>query len=107
MDHNKHVEKNKCSCSEGCLCYGAEKLTVSCGCDMEAKQYEYKMSMKCCHSENGHDKKATEEPKNGGTKNSQGARARIFPTYHPPPTIYFPSARRDDNQHETARCQRR
>jgi len=47
------------------LCYGAEKLTVSCGCDMEAKQYEYKMSMKCCHSENGHDKKATEEPKNG------------------------------------------
>src|SRR3989344_5332504 len=65
MDHNQHIEKNKCSCGEKCACYGAERSAVSCGCNMEAKQYEYKMDMKYCHSEHVHDEQAMEEPKNG------------------------------------------
>ena len=66
MDHS-HVEKNQCSCGEKCLCSVAEKLTVSCGCDVEAKQIEYQMDMTCCHTEHAHNKKSTEEPrqKNG------------------------------------------
>ncbi len=63
MNHNNQTGKNKCSCGKECLCYGAEKLTVSCGCDMEAKQYEYKMDMKCCHTEHAHEKRILEEPK--------------------------------------------
>src|SRR3989338_4673131 len=65
MSQNQHIKKNKCSCGEKCSCSGAERLTVSCGCNMEAKQYEYKMDIKCCHSEHVHDKQATKEPKNG------------------------------------------
>src|SRR3989338_7571368 len=56
MNHNHKIEKevenkSRCVCGEECLCLGAEKLSVSCGCGMEAKQFEYKMDEKCCHTE--------------------------------------------------------
>ncbi|MGK2848675.1 MAG: copper-translocating P-type ATPase [Minisyncoccota bacterium] len=34
-------QKNRCSYDENCLACMAEKLSVSCGCALEAKQYEY------------------------------------------------------------------
>ena len=56
MNHNHKIEKevenkSRCVCGEECLCWSAEKLSVSCGCGMEAKQFEYKMDEKCCHTE--------------------------------------------------------
>ena len=45
-----------CSCGKECLCHSAEKLTVSCGCEMEAKQHEYKIDMPCCHTGHAHKK---------------------------------------------------
>ena len=55
MNHNykakkENVEKSQCVCKEQCLCWSAEKLSVNCGCKMEAKQFEYKMALKCCHT---------------------------------------------------------
>jgi Cu2+-exporting ATPase len=65
MNHDHHItqkeqpkRKLNCTCGKECLCWNAEKLTVSCGCDMEAKQYEYKMDIKCCHTEHEHAQKA-------------------------------------------------
>ena len=44
-----------CPCGEACLKCSAEALCVSSGCDMEAKQYEYKMHAKTGHeSHEGH-----------------------------------------------------
>ncbi|KKS38319.1 MAG: hypothetical protein UV01_C0004G0121 [Parcubacteria group bacterium GW2011_GWA2_42_14] len=65
MEHNHKIEKevekeSYCVCGNGCLCWSAEKLSVNCGCGMEAKQFEYKMDKKCCHTEHGHGG----EPKN-------------------------------------------
>ncbi len=62
--HNNHTEASKkkpCTCGKECVCCSAEKLSVSCGCGMEAKQYEYQMDRKCCHTEHAH----KEEPKKG------------------------------------------
>ncbi|MEK7154186.1 MAG: heavy metal-binding domain-containing protein, partial [Patescibacteria group bacterium] len=56
-------QKASCACDKECLCWNAEKLSVSCGCGMEAKQYEYQMDEKCCHTEHKHMQKA--EPKKG------------------------------------------
>ncbi|MBI5733440.1 MAG: copper-translocating P-type ATPase [Candidatus Kerfeldbacteria bacterium] len=55
-------QSQNCSCFEKCLCYGAERLTVAGGCNMEAKQYEYNLAMKCCHTEHTHEKKVAAEP---------------------------------------------
>src|SRR3989338_5530642 len=61
MNHNRHTthheaskQKPLCVCGKECLCCIAEKLSVSCGCDMETKQYEYKVDEKVGHSEHVH-----------------------------------------------------
>ena len=38
-----------CTCGKECLSCKAEQLSVTCGCDMEAKQYEYKLNEKLQH----------------------------------------------------------
>jgi Cu2+-exporting ATPase len=51
--HNMHekqiTQKHKCTCGENCINCDAEKLSVSCGCDMESKQYEYALGKKLTH----------------------------------------------------------
>ncbi len=56
MDHNHHMTNTtdppaNCSCGKECLCCKAETLAATCGCGMEAKQFEYNMSESCCHGE--------------------------------------------------------
>ena len=63
MNHNhdnkeKVSKKHDCNCGKECLCYAAEKLTVSCGCKMEAKQYEYKSGHSRCHEEHANQESA-------------------------------------------------
>lgn len=41
--------KPDCTCGKECLCCTAEKLTVNCGCDFEAKQYEYDLGHSFFH----------------------------------------------------------
>jgi len=41
----------KCACGDNCLCCGAERLSVTCGCDMEAKQREYNIGSHICCDE--------------------------------------------------------
>ncbi len=38
-----------CTCGKECLSCKAEQLSVTCGCDTEAKQYEYKLNEKLQH----------------------------------------------------------
>lgn len=49
MDHNHHKIQNgkkpDCACGKECVCCSAEKLSVNCGCEMEAKQYEYQSKL--------------------------------------------------------------
>lgn len=58
MTHHKHDSSDTshtggthahCSCGESCMSCKAEELCISSGCDMEAKQYEYKT-----HEHTGH-----------------------------------------------------
>ncbi len=42
-----------CTCGKECLRCTAEKLTVTCGCAMEAKQHEYGLDEKLQHQEHG------------------------------------------------------
>lgn len=57
MEHkNKHEDKNNlkghhCTCKSGCHGCMAEKLGVTCGSDMEAKQYEYRLEEKLQYAE--------------------------------------------------------
>ena len=54
--HGHHAEGRHCPCGEKCLHCMAEKLCISSGCDMEAKQYEYKLQSKTSHNvHEGHD----------------------------------------------------
>ncbi len=54
--NNKSIErKPNCTCGKECVACSAEKLSVDCGCDMEAKQFESNMDHSCCHDT--HDKK--------------------------------------------------
>ncbi len=58
MNHDHHNKektnhKQNCPCGKGCFSCIADKLSVSCGCDMEAKQYEYAMDEKVGHTEHG------------------------------------------------------
>lgn len=50
---NPEKPESNCACGEKCLCCSAEKLTINCGCNMEAKQYEFNLEDSCCHSEHG------------------------------------------------------
>lgn len=56
-------QKPFCTCGKSCLCYDAEKLGVSCGCDMEAKQFEYRVNEKVNHKEHTHMESATKGEK--------------------------------------------
>lgn len=58
-DHTNHsaapIQKPNCTCGKQCLSCSAEKLSVNCGCGMEAKQYEYQADKKTGHAEHeGH-----------------------------------------------------
>lgn len=62
MDHNMHMperdSKSKmetdCSCGEKCSGCAVEKLCITSGCDMEAKQFEYNITAKLEHADHGH-----------------------------------------------------
>ncbi len=47
---NKNKMIHHCSCNK-CICGEAEKLSVSCGCELEAKQYEYGLDKKMKHKD--------------------------------------------------------
>ena len=49
MHENQITQKQNCTCGKNCIDCDAEKLSVSCGCDMESKQYEYSMEKKLTH----------------------------------------------------------
>lgn len=57
MDQNKshsinkkqHINNHNCSCGNDCAACDAERLSVSCGCDIESKQYEYITEKKLSH----------------------------------------------------------
>lgn len=59
MNHNNHNHKDhlhaNCKCGKECLSCRAEELSMNCGCQMEAKQYEYKTSEKLSHEEHNHE----------------------------------------------------
>jgi len=50
MDHSEKMGHH-CTCKSGCRGCVAEKLGVTCGSDMEAKQYEYKLEEKLQYAE--------------------------------------------------------
>lgn len=54
-DHNQKEtsQKPNCSCGKKCLSCAAENLSVTCGSEMEAKHYEYKMDEELRHEEHG------------------------------------------------------
>lgn len=58
MNHNNHNHKEhhhaNCKCGKECLSCKAEELSATCGCEMEAKQYEYTASEKLSHEEHNH-----------------------------------------------------
>jgi Cu2+-exporting ATPase len=47
-------EHQACPCGKDCSACQAEQLSVSCGCDMEAKQYEYGLTAKLRHARHEH-----------------------------------------------------
>src|SRR3989344_3840233 len=55
MNHNhptkKQKEKPRFTCGKDCKCCFASMLEVTCGCEMEAKQYEYNLEGKLMHAE--------------------------------------------------------
>lgn len=62
MNHNHHTTNQKeierkpnCTCGKECLGCSAEKLSVTCECKMEAKQYEYRLDEKLKHSQHEHE----------------------------------------------------
>jgi Cu2+-exporting ATPase len=63
MNHTNHNHKDikrkpNCTCGKNCLGCNAEKLSVSAGSEMEAKQYEYDMDKSLGHKE--YEKKSKE-----------------------------------------------
>lgn len=55
MSEEKNKENGDCPCGKECLSCEAERLSVSCGCALEAKQYEYTQGTHTGHREhNGH-----------------------------------------------------
>ncbi len=63
---NKEVRQRKpnCTCGKECLGCSAEKLSVTCECKMEAKQYEYRLDEKLKHAE--HEHKTDAQPNKAG-----------------------------------------
>lgn len=51
MDNNsqKNEKQSSCNCGKVCHCCEAEKLTVTSGSEMEAKQFEYNLNKKLAH----------------------------------------------------------
>jgi Cu2+-exporting ATPase len=56
MEQKMKEQKANCTCGKECIGCSAENLSVNCGCEMEAKQFEAHMEESCCHDQ--HDKKA-------------------------------------------------
>lgn len=53
--HDHHSTSSKhCTCGKECIGCSAEELCVSYGCEMEAKQYEYKMEERMGHAQHEH-----------------------------------------------------
>ena len=60
----KNKEKTSCSvCKRGCLSCGAERLSITCGSAMDAKQYEYNLDKKLKHKEHKHETETGEMKK--------------------------------------------
>src|SRR3989338_9702707 len=53
-NQDKKMRKPNCTCGKECLGCTAEKLSVTCECKMEAKQYEYRLDDKLKHAEHEH-----------------------------------------------------
>lgn len=56
MNNHQHNQKERqnhanCACDKECLSCRADELSMHCGCDMEAKQYEYQVREKLKHKE--------------------------------------------------------
>ncbi len=49
MHIKKITQEHNCTCGKNCIDCDAEKLSVSCGCNMESKQFEYSMGKKLTH----------------------------------------------------------
>src|SRR4030066_873169 len=51
MDKNnlENEKQSSCDCGKVCHCCKAEKLTVTAGSDLEAKQFEYNLDKKLSH----------------------------------------------------------
>ncbi|MHB1442674.1 MAG: heavy metal translocating P-type ATPase, partial [Candidatus Humimicrobiaceae bacterium] len=49
MRENQITQKQNCTCEKNCISCDAENLSVSCGCNMESKQYEYSLDKKLTH----------------------------------------------------------
>ncbi len=59
MEQPKATPKPQCHCGKDCLKCTADALTVSCGCDFEAKQHEYPVHKHAEHNKHeGHNMKA-------------------------------------------------
>ncbi|MHB1376898.1 MAG: copper-translocating P-type ATPase [Candidatus Humimicrobiaceae bacterium] len=49
MQEKQTTQNPNCICRQNCINCDAEKLSVSCGCNMEAKQHEYMLENKLAH----------------------------------------------------------
>lgn len=49
MHENLHAQNHNCECGKNCISCEAEKLTVTCGCTNDAKQYEYNLNKNLSH----------------------------------------------------------
>ena len=43
MHEKQNTQKHNCTCGKNCINCDAEKLSVSCCCNMESRQYEYSL----------------------------------------------------------------
>lgn len=60
--------QNKCASNCVCSVCESEKLSINCGCEIEAKQYEYNLENRLRHEEHGRapDKKVEQQPVDHG-----------------------------------------
>lgn len=74
MNNDQHihdtVQKPNCTCGKQCLCCTAENLTVNCGSDMEAKQFEYSLDQAHFH---GRHKTADKSPEGAKSPGQDGS----------------------------------
>lgn len=73
MNNDQHIhgtdQKPNCNCGRQCLCCTAENLTVNCGSDIEAKQFEYNLDQAHFH---GKHKTADKPPKVAKSHDREG-----------------------------------